>query len=1183
MKELIIDYFPASDTNPAQLEVSYRPEQTTEPQKSDRIDFAFEMTNDERELIQWYMEEYLLYPYGAYVDRANKAEKLIRQKGEELFTAVFSDQRAFGFYVRILDDITNSRIIVHASDSVGRSLPWELMCDPNLGYLAQKAYSFVRSRQDVSLIPVPLEPDQVINILMVICRPGGKSDVKFQSVARPLLEIFREHRNRINLEVLRPPTFEKLTEVLAQKPGFYHVIHFDLHGMFLEGTPGTGILYGDKSGQGILSFEKEDGGKRVVSGKELRELLKAKSVPLVMLNACQSGMTEPEAVYPSLGDELLNTGARGVVAMAYSVFVKTAARFMAKVYEMLVNGMTLERAVSAGREILSKDNLHESPIGQIPLQDWSVPVLFQSGEVKLFKPSDRSIHLVLKDIEDEQARAGAEIDLPEPPDFGFIGRDTLILDMERAFRNETIVLLKGMAGMGKSTAAVGFARWWAETGGLDGPIFFFDFQNYLPLAQVYDRVGNVFGRIIKEQLEVEWHLLDDDKRKNLALQVLRTVPCLMIWDNFETVRGFPTGTNSSWTEEEQDDLKSFLRQLMGGKTKVIITSRRDESWLGSCYRLIETSGLNMLESIELAGKVLDRAGVSRKKLKPYDELLKYLQGNPLAIQVILPELKRTEPDELLRALRSGEAKMQSDDESLGRTKSLTASLNYRLEHLDPELREKLGILGLFQGFVDTNVLAFICAKEDTPSAIKGLDAQTWGGILNSAQELGLLSGIGQGFYRIHPALPWFFRDAMEETFPNQREKLEKLFVRNYGVVSYQLFKMFETNAQIVVLVLRLEESNLMHALRLARQYEDWDSVNGILHGLTRLMDVTGRWTEWERLVSEVESDVSDENGEPIDGRESLWRVVLGYKAKITFDSRNLDQAEQIIKRLQEYDEKKAGDKWQRKEDDQLTQQERSALRNVGVALHQLGMIAQERRDFEEAEERYKKSLAIRKKIGDEHGQASTLHQLGIIAQKRWQFEEAEDWYRKSLEIEKKIGAEYIQATTLHQLGMIAQVRQQFDKAENLSRSSLVIRRKIGDENGQAQTLHQLGNIAYLRRDFEEAENWYRRSLAIEEKIGDEYSQAKILHQLGMIAEERRDFEEAKEWYQKSLEIKEKIGNEHGQAITRHQLGMIAEERGKFDEAEKFYLNAEEIVEPLNDPYHLNMVRQSLERVRSKMS
>ena len=128
-------------------------------------------------------------------------------------------------------------------------------------------------------------------------------------------------------------------------------------------------------------------------------------------------------------------------------------------------------------------------------------------------------------------------------------------------------------------------------------------------------------------------------------------------------------------------------------------------------------------------------------------------------------------------MRSGEAKLESDDESLGRTQSLAASLNYRLDHLSPDLRGKLSLLCLFQGFVSAGVLAAICRDEGVPPAIRDLARQAWEDMLESARDVGLLSRVGPGLYKIHPALPWFFREAMEHAFPDHRENLERAFIR----------------------------------------------------------------------------------------------------------------------------------------------------------------------------------------------------------------------------------------------------------------------------------------------------------------------------------------------------------------------------------------------------------------------
>ncbi len=83
--------------------------------------------------------------------------------------------------------------------------------------------------------------------------------------------------------------------------------------------------------------------------------------------------------------------------------------------------------------------------------------------------------------------------------------------------------------------------------------------------------------------------------------------------------------------------------------------------------------------------------------------------------------------------------------------------------------------------------------------------------------------------------------------------------------------------------------------------------------------------------------------------------------------------------------------------------------------HQLGMVAEERRDFEAAEGWYRKSLEITERLGDEPGAAGTYHQLGMVAEERRDFEAAEGWYRKSLEISERLRIEHYVAVTRGQL------------------------------------------------------------------------------------------------------------------------------------------------------------------------
>ena len=73
---------------------------------------------------------------------------------------------------------------------------------------------------------------------------------------------------------------------------------------------------------------------------------------------------------------------------------------------------------------------------------------------------------------------------------------------------------------------------------------------------------------------------------------------------------------------------------------------------------------------------------------------------------------------------------------------------------------------------------------------------------------------------------------------------------------------------------------------------------------------------------------------------------------------------------------------------------------------------------------YKQALAIQVEFNDRYSQASTLHQLGMVAQEQRQWAAAEGYYKQALAIYVEFNDRYEQAGTLHQLGMVAQAQRQ---------------------------------------------------------------------------------------------------------------------------------------------------------------
>ncbi len=163
----------------------------------------------------------------------------------------------------------------------------------------------------------------------------------------------------------------------------------------------------------------------------------------------------------------------------------------------------------------------------------------------------------------------------------------------------------------------------------------------MPLARVLDQIERVFGRAL-EQIGINWQAKDDYERRQIALEtVLAQVPVLWIWDNVEPVSGFPAGTPSAWSAAEQRELVDFLRAARDTRARFLLTSRRDErAWLGELPARVQLPPMPMQERVQLARALAARQGRRLGEVEDWRPLLRFTQGNPLTITVLVGQALR---------------------------------------------------------------------------------------------------------------------------------------------------------------------------------------------------------------------------------------------------------------------------------------------------------------------------------------------------------------------------------------------------------------------------------------------------------------------------------------------------------------------------------------------------------------
>ncbi len=170
--------------------------------------------------------------------------------------------------------------------------------------------------------------------------------------------------------------------------------------------------------------------------------------------------------------------------------------------------------------------------------------------------------------------------------------------------------------------------------------------------------------------------------------------------------------------------------------------------------------------------------------------------------------------------------------------------------------------------------------------------------------------------------------------------------------------------------------------------------------------------------------------------------------------------------------------------------------------------------------------------------ATSYHNLGMVAFEQRQWEQAEQYYQQALQIKIESNDRYSQASTYHNLGMVAEEQRQWEQAEQYYQQALQIYIEYKDRYAQADTYHQLGMVAQQQRQWEQAEAYYQQALQIYIEYKDRYAQASTYHQLGRVAEEQRQWQQAREYFLQALDTYVAYNDTHNGGIVLSSLARL---------------------------------------------
>ena len=303
--------------------------------------------------------------------------------GEKLFEAIFNDQRleAVGGYKTTIVGFRNLEpsgvkieLVIDAGDIGLHEYDWELLKDPNAGWLAvQNSRPFYRRQGDIRKNAIASKP---LKILVVICNPRSDQNTIIESL--PAIDVEKEiatlrsifdplvTKNIVEYDILELGTWKNLKKALLKDK--YHVVHLIAHGAYIN-KEFCLIMDGDNKDEWFITKDRFD------------QDLHSNPLQLFVLISCEGGSFNENLNTKGLGPILVEKGIPYVIAMQKPISFYAAERFSKLFYENLTKpgSGSIDKAMARTRSDLKEDS-------QLKLAEWATPVLFMAtNEAELLK------------------------------------------------------------------------------------------------------------------------------------------------------------------------------------------------------------------------------------------------------------------------------------------------------------------------------------------------------------------------------------------------------------------------------------------------------------------------------------------------------------------------------------------------------------------------------------------------------------------------------------------------------------------------------------------------------------------------------------------------------------------------------------------------------------------------------
>jgi predicted ATPase len=501
--------------------------------------------------------------------------------------------------------------------------------------------------------------------------------------------------------------------------------------------------------------------------------------------------------------------------------------------------------------------------------------------------------------------------------------------------------------------------------------------------------------------------------------------------------------------------------------------------------------------------------LTQENAQAVSEICFHLDGLPLAIELVAPQVKLFSPQLILSQMSNWYSLINPKNRNLPlRQQTIQNVLDWSYDLLDEAEQELLAQLGVFVQSWTVEAVEAICTFEGNRHFFKKIKAK----LGHTSHILEHLSGLVDKslLYRQEEAVPSLqltgdlpimvrFRmlDLVREYALEQLQARGEDEMLRESHLNYYLKLVEEVEPQLhrlsmgpLLKQLELEHGNLRAALRwsLVENREDPTRIEKgirLAAALTWFWHFRGYWSEgsfWVEKALELSSN------RPVSKvvRANIWHAAGILNGSQGQAAKAFAQLEEGLKLFRELD-----DKWGIAHSyDWVAELHRSLghyseARPLYEAAHELcvelqdyfcanleqiglGYICFQQGDYKTAQTYLKNGLETSRGLRDKFGSASALNGLGELFRRQGDYQHALNYYKQSLALYREMGLTGKVVLILHNIGHLELDRENFTEAEGFFKSSLVLSYEIKSKRMMAWCLAGLACVLCGQERLEEA-------------------------------------------------------------------------------------------------------------------